>query len=218
MLYTGCFSYTSRLKWCLQELLPKTSAQYAIYRMFLLHIQAEINISHKPMPSTLSAGCFSYTSKLKWCLQEHLPQTSAQHAIYRMFLLHIQAEMVPTGTSPTNQCPVCYIQRCFSYTSRLKRCLWQTSPTKPCPEFYGMFLLHIQTHMVPLENSHKPMPTTISTRCFSYTSRLKWCLQGLLPQTHTQCTHYGIFLLKIQAEMLSTGNSHYKHMPGILPR
>ena len=138
--------------------------------MFHLQIPVEkvpmTNISHKPRPSMLSAGCFSYTSSMKWCLQ----------------VLH------------------------------------KTSPTKPCPEFYGMFLLHIQTHMVPLENSHKPMPTTISTRCFSYTSRLKWCLQGLLPQTHTQCTHYGIFLLKIQAEMLSTGNSHYKHMPGILPR
>ena len=110
MLSTGCFSYTSRLKWCLQELLRQTCAQYAIYRMFLLHIQAEINISHEPMPSTLSAGCFSYTSRLKGCLQEHLPQTSAQYATYRMFLLHNQAEMVPTGTPPKKQFPVCYIQ------------------------------------------------------------------------------------------------------------
>ena len=113
-LSAGCFSYTSRLKWCLQEHLPQTSAQYAIYRMFLLHIYTEMvpmaNISHKPMPSTFSAGCFSYTSSMKWCLQELLPQTRAQYAIYRMFLLHIQAEMVSTGTPPTNQCPVCYIQ------------------------------------------------------------------------------------------------------------
>ena len=140
MLYTGCFSYTSRLKWCLQELHPQTSAQYAIYRMFLLHIRAKMlpmaNISHKTMPRILwgvslthpgsygalcgmsslpiqaeimptwssshkrmpsmsSAGCFSYTSRLKWCLQDLHPQTSAQYAIYRMFLLHIQAETVP---------------------------------------------------------------------------------------------------------------------------
>ena len=112
-LSAGCFSYTSRLKWCLQKLLPQTSAQYAVYRMFLLHTKAEMvptaNISTKPCQE-LSMGCFSYTSRLKWCLREHLPQTSVQYAIYRMFLLHIQAEMVPTGTSPTNQCPVCYIQ------------------------------------------------------------------------------------------------------------
>ena len=133
----GCFSYTSRLKWCLQELLPQTSAQYAIYRMFLLHIQAEMmptaNISHKTMPRTLygmfllhiqadrnssrkpvpnmlSRGCFYYTSRLKWCLQELFPQTSSQNAFYRMFLLHIQAQMVPTETPPTNQRPVCCIQ------------------------------------------------------------------------------------------------------------
>ena len=140
-LSMGCFSYTSWLKWCLQEFLPQTSAKYAIYRMFLLHIQAEMvpmtNISHKLMPSTLSAGCFSYTSRLKWCpwrtlthpcppqylldvsltdpgqncaYTELLPQTHAQYALCRMFLLHIQAEMVPKGTPPTNQCPVCYIQ------------------------------------------------------------------------------------------------------------
>ena len=140
MLYTRCFSCTSRLKWCLREHLPQTSAQYAIYRMFLSHIHAEMvpmaNISHKtmprslwdvsfthpgsngayrnsshtPVPRMLSTGCFSYTSRLKWCLQELLQQTCAQYAIYRMFLLHIQAEMVPTGTPPTNLRPVCYIQ------------------------------------------------------------------------------------------------------------
>ena len=118
-LSMGCFSCTSRLKWCLQELNPQTSAQYAIYKMFLLHIQAEMvpiaNISHKPMPTTLSMGCFSSTSRLKWCLQELLPQTSSQNAIYRMFLLHIQTEIVPTGTPFKNQCSVCYIQA-VSYT------------------------------------------------------------------------------------------------------
>ena len=105
---------------------------------------------------------------------------------------------------------------CFSYTSRLKCCLWQTSPTKPCPEFYGMFLLHIQTHMVPLENSHKPMPTTISTRCFSYTYRLKWCLQELLSQTSAQYAIYRMFLLHIQAEMMPTANISHKTMPRTL--
>ena len=106
---------------------------------------------------------------------------------------------------------------CFSYTSRLKCCLWQTSPTKPCPEFYGMFLLHIQTHMVPLENSHKPMPTTISTRCFSYTSRLKWCLREHLPQTSAQYATYRLFHLHIQAKMVPMANislqTHTQHVP-----
>ena len=183
MLYTGCFSYTSRLKWCLLKLHPQTSAQYLIYKMFLLHIQAEMvptaNISHKTMPRTLSMGCFSYTSWLKWCLQELLPQTSAKYAIYRMFLLHIQAEMVPMTNISHKPRPSTLSAGCFSYTSSMKWCLQElhkTSPTKPCPELCGMFLLHIQAQMVPMENSHKPMPTTVSTGCFSYTSRLKLCL------------------------------------------
>ena len=96
MLSMGCFSYTSRLKSCLREATPTNPCP--------------VSYSHKPMPSTLSAICFSYTSRLKWSLQELLPQTSAQYVLYGMFLLHIQTEMVPTGTSPTNQCPVCYLQ------------------------------------------------------------------------------------------------------------
>ena len=157
-----CFSYTSRLKWCLQE--PK-----------------------KTVPcSMLYTGCFSYTSRLKWCLQKLLPKNSARYAIYKMFLLHIQAEMVPTAN--------------ISH--------------KAMPRTLSMFLLHIKAQMVPTENFHKPMPTSISTGCFSYTSRPKlrihwttptnpcpacsltacfsyicmhkWCLQELLPWTHTQ--------------------------------
>ena len=158
----------------------------------------------------LYTGCFSYTSRLKWCLQEHLPQTSAQHAIYRMFLLHIQAEMVPTGTSPTNQCPVCYIQRCFSYASRLKRCLWQTSPTKPCPDLYGMFLLHIQAQMVPTGT----LPINQFPEC--YLQDVSLTLPGSnkhLPQTHAQHTLCRMFLLHIQAEMVPTGTPPTNQCP-----
>ena len=119
-----CFSYTSRLKWCLQE--PK-----------------------KTVPcSMLYTGCFSYTSRLKWCLQKLLPKNSARYAIYKMFLLHIQAEMVPTAN--------------ISH--------------KAMPRTLSMFLLHIKAQMVPTENFHKPMPTSISTGCFSYTSRPKLCI------------------------------------------
>ena len=87
MFSMGCFSYTSTLKWCLREHLPQTSAQYATYRLFHLHIQAKM----VPM-ANISL------------------QTHTQHVPCRMSLLHIQAKMVPTGTPPTNQCPVCYIQ------------------------------------------------------------------------------------------------------------
>ena len=145
--------------------------------MFLLHIQAEMvpvaNISHKPMPSTFSAGCFSYTSSMKWCLQELLPQT--------------EPNMLYTG--------------CFSYTSRLKWCPQDLLPqTSAQYAIYKMFLLHIQAEMVPIANiSHKPMPTTLSMGCFSSTSRLKWCLQELLPQSSAQYALYRMFLLHVQA-------------------
>ena len=115
--------------------------------MFLFHIQAEmVSTGTSPTNQCPHIQDVSLTHPGR---NKHLPQTNAQYTLCRMFLLHIQAEMVPTGTSPTNQCPVCYLQRCFSYTSRLKRCRWQTSPTKPCPDLYGMFLLHIQAQTVP---------------------------------------------------------------------
>ena len=161
----GCLPYPPRLKSCLREATPTNPCPVRFLQdVSLTHPGwngAYGNISHKPVPSMLYTGCFTYTSKLKWCLQEHLPQTSAQYATYRMFLLHIQAEMVPTGTPPKNQFPVCYIQDvslthpgwngayskhlpqnhaqipmgCFFYTSRLKWCLWITL-TNPCPSQY----------------------------------------------------------------------------------
>ena len=102
-----------------RDFLPQTHTQYALYRMFHLHIQAEMvpmaNISHKTMPRTLSMGCFSYTSWLKWCLQELLLQTNAKYAIYRMFFLHIQAEMVPTVKISQKTMPSSLSTGCFSY-------------------------------------------------------------------------------------------------------
>ena len=94
-----------------------------------------------------------------------------------MFLLHIQAEMVPTGTSPTNQRPVC-----FSHTSMLKWCLWRTSPTKPCPELslWDVSLTHPGWNGDYRNISHKPVPSRLYTWCFTYTSRLKWCLWTIL--------------------------------------
>ena len=79
--------------------------------------------------------------------------------------------------------------RCFSYTSRLKWCLRQTSPTKPCPE---LFLSHMHAEVVPT---------------------------GTPPiNPNRECSHYGTFLLKIQAEMVPIGNSFHKPTPGTLPR
>ncbi len=147
-----------------------------------------------------------------------LPQTHTQYALCWMFLLHIQAEMMPAGSRPTNQCPVCslwdvslthprwngaygnishkpvpsmLLTGCFTYTSRLKWCLWQTSP-------------------------YKPILSTFPAGCLSYTSRLKWCLQELHPQTSAQYAIYRMFLLHIQAKMLPMANISHKTMPRIL--
>ena len=125
--------------------------------------------SHKPMPTKISTGCFSYTSRLKWCLKEHLPQPSAQYTIYRMFHLHIQAEMVPMDNSHKPM-PITISTRCFSYTPRLKWFLRGTSSHKTPTQYtlYGMLLLHIWAEMVRRWNySHKPMLTTVSTGSFS---------------------------------------------------
>ena len=123
------------------ELLPQTHAQYALCSMFLLHIQAEMvptgtpptnpypvcsvmdlslkiqaemvpigNSFHKPTPGTLLRECFFYIFKAKIGLTGTL----------RWLLLQVVPSMLSMG--------------CFSYTFRLKWCLWRKSPTKPCPE------------------------------------------------------------------------------------
>ena len=175
---------------------------------------------HKPLPSTLSAECFSYTSRLKWCLQELLPKPVPS--------------MLYTG--------------CFSYTSRLKWCLHQTSPTKPCPELslwdvplthpgsngaygelsqthahyniYWMFLLHIQAKTVhTLNYSHKPMPSTIFESMFLLHMHAEMVPTGTPPTNpYPVCSHYGTFLLKIQTKMEPSGNSFHKPTPSTLPR
>ena len=127
---------------------------------------------------------------------KHLPQTHAQNSLYGMFLLHILAEMVPTGTPPTNQCPVCSLwdvsltnpgwngaygnishkpvpsmlyTGCFSYTSRLKWCLWRTSPTKPCIELslWDVSLIHPGWNGAYRNSSHEPIPSMFCNGSFS---------------------------------------------------
>ena len=160
----GCLPYPSRLKSCLRRAPPTNPCPVrSLQDVSLTHPDwngAYRNSSHKPVPSMLHTGCFSYTSRLKWCLQDLHPQTSAQYAIYRMFLLHIQAQMVPMDNSHKPM-PITISTGRFSYTSRLKLCIHWTTLANPCP------VCSLRT-------------------CFSYTFMLNWCLQKLLPRTYTQ--------------------------------
>ena len=181
-----------------------------------LPIQVEImptwSYSHKPMPSTLSAGCFSYTSRLKWSLQELLPQTSAQYTIYRMFLSHIQAEMVPMANISHKTMPRTLSMGCFSYTSRLKWCLW-TTLTNQCPSQY---LLDASLTHPGWNGFYEGLPptnpyTVYSVRDASLT-HLGWngAYMELLPQTHAHYSIYWMFLLIHRAEMGPMRNSSHK--------
>ena len=174
MVRTWIYSHnTCMLKYCLQELLPQTNTQYIsvvcfshtsrshrdlpqqtyaqymiVCWMFLLYIQAEIvltgNYAHKPMLSLL----------------------------YRMFLLHIQAQTLS--------------RRCFSYNpgwnGACGELLQLTKPltTNPCPVCspWEVSLTHAGSNgaygelshkSMPAYGklSHKPMPTTISKGHFS---------------------------------------------------
>ena len=143
------------------------------------------NYSKKHMPSTLSRGCFSYISRLKWCLQELLPQTHAQYALYWMFPLNIHDEMVPTRNSSHKPMPSTLFAECI-LTNPGWNAAYRNSSHKLKPSMlYGMFLLKIQTELLPIGNLfHKPMPGMLPRERFLYTSTLKWCLQELLLQTN----------------------------------
>ena len=115
-------------------------------------------LSKKSLPNTFSMGCFSYTSEMKCCLQgtpptnqcpvgflwdvslthqgwncaywELLTQMNTHYGLYRMSLVHIQAEIMPMGNSPK-------INALYALC--------------------GVFLLHIKDKMVPKGNfCHKP--------------------------------------------------------------
>ena len=93
---------------------------------------------------------------------------------------HMQADILPSGTPPTNPYPI-YFMGCFSHTSSSHRDL----PRQTYAHIlYGMFLLHIQAEIMPTRiSSHKPVPSTFSKGCFSCMFRLKWCYMKL-PQSH----------------------------------
>ena len=120
---------------------------------------------------------------------------------------HMQAEILPTGTPPTNQYPI-YFMGCFSHTSSSHRDLSQQTYAQYI--LYWMFLLHIQAEIMPTRIFfRKPVPSTFSKGCFSCMFRLKWCLR----ETPTQsCPLCSLFFLHSQAEIMPTGNYSYKPM------
>ena len=125
-----------------------------------------------------------------------------------MFLLNIQAELVTTGNSSHNPYPI-YFMGCFSHTSSSHRDLPQQTYAQYI--LYGMFLLHIQTEIMPTRiSSHKPVPSTFSKGCFSCMFRLKWCLC----ETPTNsCPLCSLFFLHSQAEIMPTRISFHKPVP-----
>ena len=130
------------------ELLPQTYAQHALYGMFLLDICAEMvrtwiyshntcmlkyclqELLTRSSTQYISMVCFSHTSRSSRDLPQ---QTYAQNIILcRMFLLHIQAEIVPTRISSHKPVSNTFSKGCFSSMSSLKWCLRET-PTNSCP-------------------------------------------------------------------------------------
>ena len=86
-----------------------------------------------------------------------------------MFLSHIQAEMVPTGTPPTNQCLACV---------------------------YMMFLLHIQAEIV-IKQDLLPQTHAQYALCRMFLLHIKAEMASkgdLFPQIHTQHALYGMSL------------------------
>ena len=175
------------------------------------------------------------TSRLKWWLQETPPtnlcpvrsvwDVSLRYPCWNcadidLLPQHMHAEILPTGTPPTNQYPV-YYTVCFSHESRSHRDLPQQTYAQYII-LYRMFLLHIQAEIVPTRISfHKPVSNTFSKGCFSSMSRLKWCLLQMVPTSNSHKlmpTPLSLFLLYIQAEIVLTGNYSHKPMLSMLCR
>ena len=67
---------------------------------------------------------------------------------------------------------------CLPYPSGLKLCLRGAPPTNPCPvrPLQNVSLTHPGWNGAYRISTHKQVPSMLYTGCFSYTSRLKWCL------------------------------------------
>ena len=137
---------TCMLKYRLQELLPWTHTQHTLYGIF-----SHTNRSHRDLPQ----------------------QTYAQYTIlYRMFVLHILAEIVPTRISSHKPMPSTFSKGCFPCMFRLKWWLCKTH-TNSCPRRAVSFAHPGWNH------AYRGLTTPInpcsvcSTGCFSYTSRLR---------------------------------------------
>ena len=143
------FFCTSRLKSCRQGTNFSHKPMLSVlYRMFLLHIKAQI------VPS-----------------RELLWQTLVQYSLRDVSLI-IQAGIVPRGTTPTNTCPVLSLGDVShthpGYNGAHRELLPQTHAKYA---LYWTFPVHIQAEMVPTGNSsHKSIPSTLSMGCLFYTS------------------------------------------------
>ena len=141
--------------------------------MFLLNIQAEMvptgtpqNISHKTMPKTL--WDVSLTHPGSNGAYGELSQTHAHYSIYWMFLLHIQAEIVPTLNHSRKPMPSMLFENMFLFHIHAELLPTETPATNSYPVCSLMDLsLKIQAEMVPIGNSfHKPMPGTHHRACY----------------------------------------------------
>ena len=122
----------------------------------------------------------------------------------------------------------------FSYTSRLKWCLWRTPSTKPCSvhSVRSVSLKHPSWNGDYGKLLSQPIPSTLCTGCFSYTSwaemmctwnyshnpytvhsvqdvslthpGLNRCVHELLPQTHAQHSLVWMFPLHMHVKMVPT--------------
>ena len=192
----GFFTYTSRLKSCLQKTsppsqCPECSLQDASYTSWLKWCLRRTPLTNpRPVCSAWDA-CFIHTGSN--CARGEVLQETP--TLTRMSLWHTQAEIVPTGNYSHKFMPSAFSIGKFSYTSRLKWCLRKT-PTNSCPLcslcFFYTSMANSPTTLCPVRSLHN-----VSLNIF----RLKCCLQGTLPQNHAQYTLLGIFLLHMHAKI-----------------
>ena len=160
----GCLPYLSRLKRCLRGATPTNPCQVRSLQY--------VSLTHPG-----------------WNGAYRNPKNSAlQYALFRMFLLHIQAEMVPTETPSKKQCPVCYIQ-----DVSLTHPGWNGAYGKHLPQSHAQNSLYV-----------------------SLTHQGSNGAYGELSQTHAHFNIYWMFLLHIQAEIAYTLNYSHKPMPSML--
>ena len=184
---------------------PKPST---LYRIFHLHIQAKIipteNFSPKPMPRMLSTGCFLHI------LAEMVPTENSSYkptpsmlcmgCLFYTCRFKLCSQWSPPGNPHSHQ----DVSLTHPGWNRFYRELLSQIHAQRL--LYRKIPLYIQTEMVPMRNSHKLMPTLLSMFLLHIHGELS---HNPMPSTlSTQC-----FSKHIQAEMLPTGDSSTKPCP-----